>query len=245
MLAAEARHAVGHDPDARKARCEERQLGQGRLELVRVVALRHEHDLRMHLDARLDERDQPAQRHRATRVTQHRRPQRGVRGMHRDVEGPQAFGDDPFEVRLGETRERREVAVEEREAIVVVLDVQRPSQALRQLVDEAELAVVVAGGHPVEHGVRELRPERHARRLVDGHLERHTASLDLEHRVCVVDELAVLDDVPRLHAVHRDQHVAGRETGAARRRVRLDEEQVRTRHTESLVSTQRAPSRAP
>jgi hypothetical protein len=45
-----------------------------------------------------------------------------------------------------------EVPVQEREAVVVVLHVQAAAQTGRELVDEAELAAVVAGLHPVEQG---------------------------------------------------------------------------------------------
>ena len=70
--------------------------------------------------------------------------------------GPEAFGEDAFGVELGETGERREVPVEERQPIVVVLEVEAPPHALGQLVDEAEGAVVVAGPDPVEDGRGDL-----------------------------------------------------------------------------------------
>jgi hypothetical protein len=40
--------------------------------------------------------------------------------VDRDVERGESFGDDPLEVELGEPGEGREVAVEEREPVVVV-----------------------------------------------------------------------------------------------------------------------------
>ena len=52
---------------------------------------------------------------------------------------------------LGEAGERGEVAVQEAQPVVVVLQVQAAAHALGQLVDEAELAVVVARADAVEH----------------------------------------------------------------------------------------------
>ena len=68
--------------------------------------------------------------------------------------------DDPLEVGLGEAGQGGEVAVQERQPVVVVPHVQAAAHALGQLVDEAELAVVVAGPHPVEQGGVDLEAER-------------------------------------------------------------------------------------
>ena len=58
--------------------------------------------------------------------------------------------DHPLQIGFGEAGEGREVPIEERQAVVVVLQVEALPHALRQLVDEAELAVVVARAHLVE-----------------------------------------------------------------------------------------------
>ena len=52
-----------------------------------------------------------------------------VRGVNRHVQRPEPLLDDPGQVELGEAGERREVAVQERQAIVVVLEVQRLAHA--------------------------------------------------------------------------------------------------------------------
>ncbi len=91
----------------------------------------------------------------------------GVGGVDADVQRRQPLGDHPLEVGLGEPGERREVPVQERQPVVVVLQVQAAAHALGQLVDEAELAVVVAGANPVEHGARHVDAERLARPLLD------------------------------------------------------------------------------
>ena len=88
----------------------------------------------------------------------------------------QPLGDHPLEVGLGEAGERREVPVQEAQPVVVVLQVQAAAQALRQLVDEAELAVVVARADPVEHGARHLGAERLAGPLGDVDVELEAAA---------------------------------------------------------------------
>jgi hypothetical protein len=79
--------------------------------------------------------------------------------------GDSRFGHHPFEVGLGEAGEGGEVPVQEAQPVVVVLQVQAAAHALGQLVDEAELAVVVAGAHPVEHRARHLDPSGSPARL--------------------------------------------------------------------------------
>ena len=101
------------------------------------------------------------------RLRSSRRAHVGIGRVDADVQRPEPLGHDPLEVGLGETGERREVPVEERQPVVVVLQVQALAHALGQLVDEAERAVVVAGAHPVEHRARQLDAERRALGLVD------------------------------------------------------------------------------
>ena len=148
-----------------------------------VVDTGTDDDLAADLDAVVEEGAQPAQARRSPAVAQHRRPQVGIGRVDRDVEGRQALGHDSFEVGLGEPGQRREVAVEEAQPVVVVLEVEALAHALGQLVDEAELAVVVAGADAVEHGAGDLGAEGNAGRLGDGDLD--------------------LDAVPREHAGRR------------------------------------------
>ena len=98
------------------------------------------------------------------------------------LSGDKTFGDDSLEVGLGEPCQRREVAVEEAEPVVVVLEVQAAAHARWQLVDEAELAVVVAGANPVEHRAGDLAPNGSPARLVISMrgLEAATVQLDLD-----------------------------------------------------------------
>src|SRR6185369_28210 len=81
------------------------------------------------------------------------------RGVHRHVEGRQAVFEDPLDVALLHVRERGEVAVGERETVIVVTHVQRLAKALREPLDEAELAAIRAAPN---RGRLELDAERFA-----------------------------------------------------------------------------------
>ena len=91
--------------------------------------------------------------------------------MDRHVQRRESLGDHSLEIGLGEAGQRREVAVEEAQPVVVVLEVETAAHPLGQLVDEAELAVVVARADAVEQGAGDLGPEWHTRRLVHGELD--------------------------------------------------------------------------
>ena len=129
-----------------------------------------------------------------------------------DVQRRQMFIDDPFEVGFGEAGQRREVPVEEAQPVVVVLQVEAAAQALGQLVDEAELAVVVARPHAVEDGARDFGTERLAGRLADLQLEVEAAALHVERDVGFVGPQAPLDHVARDATVDAHDGIAGEQT---------------------------------
>ena len=178
----------------------------------------------MHLDAPVEKDLQPAQAGGALRVAQHVRPQLGVGGVDRHEQRAEALGEDAFGVELGETGEGREVAVEERQPVVVVLEVEAAPHALGQLVDEAERAVVVAGPDPVEDGRGDLHPERLPRLLVDPHDpgQRRTGAANEDAEVTRVAEALEIDDVARLLPVNAEELVTHGQTGAGCRRRRGD-----------------------
>ena len=62
---------------------------------------------------------------------------------------------DPAPVVLGQVGQRDEAAVEHRVAVVVVHDVERPAHALRNLLDEAEWAGVLADADAIEGRIGE------------------------------------------------------------------------------------------
>ena len=85
-----------------------------------VVDTGADHDLAVDLDAVVEQGPQPAQAGGAPPVAQHAGPDLGIGGVNAHPQRRQALGDDPFEVGLGEAGEGGEVAVEERQPVVVV-----------------------------------------------------------------------------------------------------------------------------
>ena len=142
--------------------------------------------------------------------------------MDRHVQRRQPLGDHPFEVGLGESGEGGEVPEQEAEPVVVVLEVQAAAHAWRQLVDEAELAVVVAGADPVEHGGVDVDAERLTSPLGDVELELQPAAAQLQPRVGLIGQHAVLDDVAYDLPAQRDQLIARLDAGAGGGRARGD-----------------------
>ena len=213
-LAVVRAHAERHDAERREPREPVEHAEQRVVEHGAVVDARAHDDLAVHLDAGVEQQREPAQARRAAPVAQQPRADVGVGGVDAHVERAEPLGDDPFEVGLGEAGERREVPVEERQPVVVVLQVQAPPHALRQLVDEAERAVVVAGAHPVEDRARELEAERRAVGLVDHDQPLEAAAPDLELDTRPVGLELVRDDVAEILAVDRDDLVAGDDAGA-------------------------------
>ena len=186
---------------------------------------------------------QPPQADGAPPVAQHAGAHVGVGGVDRDVERRQALVDHPLEVDLREPGQRRKVAVEERQPVVVVLQVQAPAHALRQLVDETELAMVVTGAYTVEDRGRDLEPERLTSLFDDRDLELDPAAHDLEIDHGLVREQLVLDDVSGHLPVHRAELVAGPDPGTLRRRMLGHGHYLRSRHFQRLPWSPVNPAR--
>ena len=229
-----AAHAERHDAERRQLRVAVEDAGQGVLEHGAVVDARAHHHLAVHLDAVVEQRPQPAQARGAAAVAEHLGADVGIGGVDRHVERAEPLGDDPLEVGLGEPGEGGEVPVEEAQPVVVVLEVEALPQARRQLVDEAELAVVVAGAHLVEQRRLHLHPERLARPLVDLHGELEAPPPEVEHRVGVVDEEPPLDDVAGHLPVDGVDLVAHLHPGARGRRTGRDSDDSGSRHRTRL-----------
>ncbi len=84
---------------------------------------------------------------------------------------------------------------------------QAPAGIGGQLVDEAELAVVVTGHHPVEDRRVHLDTEGGARRLGHDHGGGEATAHQLQFGVGLVDEPAVLEDIGGHPAVDGDDLV--------------------------------------
>ena len=56
----------------------------------------------------------------------------GIGGVDTDIERRQPFGNHPLQIRFGETGQGGEVAVQERQPVVVVLEIQALPHALEE-----------------------------------------------------------------------------------------------------------------
>ncbi len=230
-----AAHAQGDDAQRRQLRVAVEHAGEGVGQDGPVVDPRAADDLPVHLDVVVEQRPQPAQRRRPPPVPQQVRPDRRVGGVDADVERADPLGDDPLQVGLGEAGQGGEVPVEEAQPVVVVLEVEALPQPRRQLVDEAELAVVVAGADLVEQRAVDLDAERLAGPLghLDGDLQ--PTPPEVEHRVRLVGEPAPLDDVAGGLAVDGQHLVVDQDTGPVGRRTGDDGDDAGRRHDRSSV----------
>ena len=113
---------------------------------------------------------------RRTRVPEEEATHHRIGAVDRHVERREPVLDDPLDVPRLQVGEGREVAVLEREAVIVVADVQRLAQTLGETVHEAEIAAVGAAadarpleGDPHRHleGALEVEFDLLAIRLAD------------------------------------------------------------------------------
>ena len=223
-------HTERHDADRRELREAVEHTEQRVVEHRAVVDPRAHDDLAVHFHPGVEEQLEPAQARRAAAVAQQARPHVGIGRVDADVERAQLLGDHPLEVGLGEAGECREIPVEKREPEVVVLEVQAPAHALRQLMDEAERAVVVAGLHAIEHRMRELEPERRAFGLADDDLLLQPAPPHLEVDLGPVGVQLVRDHVAELLAVDGEDLVSRGDAGLLRRGSGRDGKNSSGRH---------------
>ncbi len=162
----------------------------------------------MDLDAGVEQQLQPAQARRAAPVAQQARAHVGVGGVNAHVQRTEPLADHALEVGLREPGERGEVPVEERQPVVVVLQVEALAHPLGQLMDEAERAVVVAGADAVEDRAGQFDPEGRAIGLVDADDPFETTATQIELNLRSVDLNLVRDHVAHHLPVDREHLVA-------------------------------------
>ena len=209
---------------ARESRVAVQYAGQCVLEGGTVVDPRADDDLAVHLYAPIEEDFQPAQAGGALRIAEHVGPQLGVGRVDGHEQRSEPLGEDALGVEFGETGEGGEVPVEERQPIVIVLEIEASPHAFGQLVDEAEGAVVVTGPNPVEDGRGDLHAEWLPRTLADPYHpgQRRTGAANEDAEVARVAEPLEIDDVARLLSVNAEELVSHGQTGAGCRRRRGD-----------------------
>ncbi len=217
-----AREPDGHDGGRHHRGVERGQLPDGARQVRAVVPVGAQHDLGVHPDAGLGEPLHPRQDlRRAARLAEQPAAERRVRRVDGHVERRQALLDDARQVRLVEVGQRDVVAVEEREPEVVVLHVEASPHSLRQLVDEAEHALVGARRDLGGPGRHQLEAERGAA-PPEGEGERAAVAQDLEGQALVARVELEVDRVAERVAVDREDAVAGDEPRRGGGRARAD-----------------------
>ena len=241
LLGVVAADAERHDAERGKIGEAIKHPGEGVVKHPAVVqSWAHDH-LTVHLDAVVEQRSQPTQACGSPTVPKHLHSDLWVRGVDRDVQGAEALSDDPLEVGLREASEGGEVPIQEAQAVVVVLEIEALPEARRELVDEAELAVVVASAHLVEQSGLHVDPEGLPRSLVDLQRELQATAPDIEHRVAIIHEKAPLDDVPRHLAVDRQDLVPNSNPSPVGRRTRRDGDNAGSGHHARVRRWDREP----
>ena len=241
----ELRESDRNDRDGQHGVAERPEVGERLLEHVAVVEPGHDHHLAVELNPALGEPRQLLDDVRHARIVEQHLARFPRRRVHRDVERRQPVLEDARDVALLHVRERREVAVGERQPIVVVANVERLAQALRQPLDEAELAAVRAAAN---RGRLELDAQRLAFRpldLVDDRFAVGQRGFDDELVVggqkFPVEEVGELAPVDRqqLGARHDSQLLrdAGREDGLHANHL--------THHSDGMDAWRRHPARIP
>ena len=198
--------AERHDAARQHARVRLDPLERAR-ELFSIVHARAHDELRVH--AQPGVQDALERLHAARGVGADELAARlGAHRVQRDVQGLQVVFDDALDVRIGQVGERDEVALQKRQAVVVVTYVERAAHVLGKHGQKAERAGVSAGEDAVEQDVVELEPPILAQVALEvGDLAGVERDLDLE----AVGPPAPFDDVAQRHALDVREHHAGLE----------------------------------
>jgi hypothetical protein len=130
--------------------------------------------------------------------------------MDRNVQWGNPFRHNSFEVKLSESCERREISIEKRKPIIVVFEIKRFTQIGRQLVNETELAMVVAGSDLVEQCRVDLGAKRFARLFLDFKRNLEPTPINVQTDFPLIGEKSVGDDVSRHFAIKAKNQVARR-----------------------------------
>jgi len=139
-----ARQADGHHRHVGDGGMKRGQVRNRAVKMRTVVAARCEHGLRVDFDVHLG---QPRQVfHDLPGAGIVHQPDAHIRlgRVNGDVEWAEVLFRDARPIAFIQVGEGDVIAVEERETVVVVLDVERPAQPRRHLADEAKVAVVAA-----------------------------------------------------------------------------------------------------
>ena len=137
---------------------------------------------------------------------------------------------DSFEVKFSEPSKCREISVEERKPIIVVFEIKRLTQIRRQLIDKAELAMVVTGSDLVEKSRVNLCTERFTRLFLDFERDLEPTPINIQAEFTLIGKEPIRDDVTRHLAIEPKYQVAGQQSGSLGRRSGRDADNSRRRH---------------
>lgn len=120
-----------------------------------------------------------------------------------------ALGDYSLKIEFSESSECREVSVKERQSVIVVLQIQRLPQIRRQLIDEAELAVIVTSPDLIEKCRMDFSPEGLAILLFHINDDLESSTIDVEAQFTFVGKQSIGDDVPWNLAIEPQDQISG------------------------------------
>ena len=122
--------------------------------MVFVVYAWTKNNLRTNLNIVLRKNLHPTKTETTSIISQHFGTKMRTVGMNAHINRRQPLFKNSLKIRLSESCQRGEVAKQKTQPIVVVLQIQTATHSLRQLVNETELAMVIACVNAIEHGTR-------------------------------------------------------------------------------------------
>ena len=143
-------------------------LANRAFQLLSIVEARTEHDLCMVVGPCRLQAVELLRDLLRTFAAQHLRPQFRVHALHRNVERREMVLRNTLEVGGPHIRHRDKVAIEETQAVVIVLDGQAAAHIGRNHIDETEAAMVRTVANAIEDGTLELDVEFLVHLLVEG-----------------------------------------------------------------------------
>ncbi len=194
-----------HNTDRADPRVELGEVVHCSVEVFAVVLPRHEHDLRVLNDLAVGKIPHDRENVRCFGIAEELAAQLRIGSVHGDVDRREALLDDTVEVFPRRIRKGDVVAVEKRQAEVLILEPERTSYAAWILVDEAEDTPVVA---PFESGSFQVDTKRVVEVLLDFVNDGLAVTFDFEFDVLVGDEKAPFERIAHDVLVDRDDRIA-------------------------------------
>ena len=151
--------------------------------------------------------------------------------MDRNVQWRNPFRHDSFEIKLSKSSECREISIQKRKPIIVVFEVKRFTQIGRQLVNKAELAMVVAGSDLVEQCRVDFGAERFTRLFLNVKRDLEPTPIDIEAELPLIGKESIRNDVSRHFAIKPKNQVARRQSRSLCRRSGRDADNSRRGHS--------------